>query len=66
MTETLDLGSMEIRSWRRGFDSDGRQVWGEDRPIVFERSNVAARPESIKPGSDHRPDIGPYNSGSEK
>ena len=63
MTETLNLGSMEIRSWRRGFDSDGVQVWGGDGPIVFERSNAAARPESIKPGSDHIPDIGPYTPG---
>ena len=60
MTESLDLGSMEIRSWRRGFDADGVQVWGGDAAIVFERSNASARPESIKPGSDHTPDIGPY------
>ena len=60
-TEELTLGPMEIKRWRRGFDASGAQVWGsKDGPLVFARSNAAARPESIKPGSDHVPDIGPY------
>jgi hypothetical protein len=62
-TEELTLGSMELSQWRRGFDASGTQVWGETSgPFSFERSNAAARPESIKPGSDHVPDVGPYNT----
>ena len=61
-TEEITLGSLEIRSWRRGFDSQGRQVWGSSRgPTIFDRSNAAVRPESVKPGSNHIPDLGPYD-----
>ena len=61
-TEELTLGSLEIRSWRRGYDASGRQVWGpSEGPIIFDRGNAAARPESIKPGSNHIPDLGPYD-----
>jgi CpeT protein len=61
-TEEITLGSMEIRSWRRGFNAAGQQVWGSSEgPIVFDRRNAAARPESVKPGSNHIPDLGPYD-----
>lgn len=60
-TETISIGSLDIKIWRRGFDQGNKQVWGSQTgPMIFERSNAAAQPESIKPGSDHIPDIGPY------
>lgn len=60
-TETISIGSLEIKIWRRGFDQSNQQVWGSRTgPTLFERSNATVRPESIKPGTGHVPDIGPY------
>ena len=61
LTQSVEIGSLEIKQWIRGYDAYGKQVFGSTKgPTLFEKVNPAAVPESIKPGSDHVPDIGPH------
>ena len=61
LTESITFRSLEITQWTRGYDAYGKQVFGSKvGPTFFDRTNAAAPPESIKPGSGHVPDIGPY------
>jgi CpeT protein len=55
-TSEVTLTSEELRSWDRGFDKDGKQVWGAEKgPYIFRRLPAApAAPASTLP-SDAKP-----------
>ena len=66
-TQSLSVASLEIKQWIRGYDAYGNQVFGSQKgATLFDRADAAAAPESIKPGSDNIPDIGPYTPKGKK
>ena len=63
----LRIGSLGLTLWLMGYDEDGKQVFGPGADgFTMNKQDSSKAPVSIKPGTDMRPDIGPYNLETEK
>jgi CpeT protein len=51
-TSEVTVTGTELRSWDRGFDKDGKQVWGAEKgPYVFRRADTVAASKPNMPAT---------------
>lgn len=54
-TSEVTVNEKELRSWDRGYDRSGKQVWGAEKgAYVFEREGPKSAPSGAKPATTQR------------
>jgi hypothetical protein len=55
-TSEVTLTADELRSWDRGFDKDGKQVWGAEKgPYIFRRLTAPDATPALRSPTDAKP-----------